>query len=196
MSFRVLLVTAGMWLASFHSAIAFPQYADWISEKSGKPIDCAYCHVNAEGPQGGGPGQIGSLSDVQLAKLRTPESPILNAFGQSLIKHLGYEGVAQGLTDPAGVAQKMKAFDMDGDGISDGDEMLYGTLPSDSLSAPPQLVWQKRLEKHMPFVLLVGGCGVAGAIALFMLSKKLAKPDVTETDDSANTSDDASGTSL
>jgi hypothetical protein len=187
---RAMFFMTMLWVGTLCPSVAFPQYADWITEKSGRQVDCAYCHINAEGPQGTGPGQIGSIKDDDLPKLRTAESPILNAFGKSIIKHVGYAGVAEGMMDPSSVAQKLKAFDMDGDGISDGVEMEFATLPSDPLSAPPHLLWQKRLEKNMPFVLLIGVCGIAGAIALFMLSKHLSKTDAAKTTEST-TPDDA-----
>src|SRR4029453_445845 len=81
------------------SGLAYPQYAEWISKKARFEANCAYCHANGQGPSGSGSGQTGSLSDADRAKQHTAESPIVNEFGKSLIAHLTYGKIIQGMND-------------------------------------------------------------------------------------------------
>lgn len=164
----VLFLTAG-------GALAYPQYAEWISKKAGFQANCAYCHVNRDGPTGAGAGQTGSLTKRELARLHTPDSPIVNHFGKSLISHLGYARVAQGVTDPESVAREMQDYDLDGDGIADGIEMQHGTLADNPTSAPPSLVWQVRLRRNMGFVATVAIASLIGAIGCFGLARALKR---------------------
>lgn len=150
---------------------AFPQYAQWISKHSGSQVDCAYCHINASGPLGSGQGQEASLSKEELAKMHTADSPVLNDFGKSLIRREGLDKVMANIATPEVIVADMKAYDLDGDGISDGAEMEHGTLADDPLSAPPSMVWQVRLRRDLPFVLLVLGGAGAAALGLVKLAR-------------------------
>jgi len=163
-------ISTSLWLVTTCSASAYPPYAEWISKKAGFQANCAYCHLNSQGPIGSGPGQTGSLSDLSRSQLHTGESPIMNEFGKSLIAHLGTDKIVQGMNDPAEIAEAMNAYDLDGDGVSDGIEMAHGTLANDPNSAPPGLIWQGRLRKNAGFVATVAIASVVGAIGCFGLS--------------------------
>ena len=152
---------------------AFPQFQQWISKKAGFEVDCSYCHLNSGGPMGDGSGQEGSLTDDEKSKLHTKDSPVLNEFGRQLIGKLGYDRVVSGVSDPGLVANAMKVYDLDGDGVSDGAEMEHGSLPDDPLSAPPQLAWFHRLSAHLPFILTVTLSGFAAAAGLIGLATLL-----------------------
>lgn len=154
-------------------AWCFPPYAKWISKHSKTQVDCSYCHLNSQGPTGSGPGQLGSLTEEQKTKLDTAESPILNSFGQSIIKRLGYQSVIDDVGDPQKLADALKSSDLDGDGISDGVEMEHGTLANDPESAPWELIWKVRLQRNCGFLLTVLISGCLTVIGLIGLSKRL-----------------------
>jgi hypothetical protein len=129
--------------------------------------------MNSQGPTGSGVGQLGSLSEEQKTKLDTADSPILNSFGQSIIKRLGYQAVVDNVADPAKLADALKSSDLDGDGIADGVEMEHGTLANDPESAPWDLVWKVRLQRNIGFVLAILVSGLLAFVGLIGLSKKL-----------------------
>lgn len=160
------------------AAWSFPPFEKWISEKSGFQTDCAYCHVNSAGPTGNGFGQLGRLDERQSASLHTADSAILNSFGQHLLKTLTYEKVLSSVSDPVVLALQMKSYDLDGDGVSDGDEMEHGTLANDPLSAPPELVWKERLRRNQAFVATLAFSAILGAIGLWVLSTKMESTDL------------------
>jgi hypothetical protein len=170
-----VLPAACAWFLTAGGASAYPQYAEWISKKAGFQANCAYCHINRDGPTGSGRGQTGSLTKRELAGLHTPDSPIVNDFGRSLIAHLGYAKVVQGITDPESVAREMRGYDLDGDGIADDIEMQHGTLADDPASAPPSLIWQVRLRRNMGFVATVAIASMVGAIGCFGLARALKR---------------------
>jgi hypothetical protein len=160
--------TTGAW--------SFPQYADWISKRSGHEVNCSYCHLNPHGPIGNDFGQEGTFDEKDLEKtLHTPKSLVLNSFGRSIIKHLGYHDVVVGITNPAGLAEIMKVYDLDGDGISDGVEMEYGTAPNDPLSAPPNLIWKVLLDRNQNLVIPIALCGLFGMLGFFGLARALKR---------------------
>lgn len=171
----------GLWLLSpfLHSpeAIAFPQYAEWISKKSKVQVNCAYCHINPLGPRGNEVGQLGSFNEKQIEKMHTVDSPVLNSFGKSLISKVGYMGVVQHVVKPEELAQLMTKYDLDKDGVSDGVEMSYGTLANDDQSAPPGLIWQVRPERNWQFIAMLCLAALCLFVSLFGLanSKALTK---------------------
>jgi hypothetical protein len=152
------------------AAHAFPPFERWISQKAGFQTDCAYCHVNPAGPSGHGVGQEGRLDERQKQHLHSADSPILNSFGQHLLKTLSYDKVVSSVSDPGSLAVQMKGYDLDGDGVSDGEEMEHGTLAYDPLSAPPALVWMERLKQNWSFVVTLAVSSLAGAAGLFFLA--------------------------
>lgn len=160
------------------AAHSFPPFEKWISQKAGFQTDCAYCHVNGAGPTGNGFGQLGSLDQHQNASLHTADSAILNSFGQHILKTLSYERVVSCVSNPGALASQMKRYDLDGDGVSDGDEMDHGTLANDPLSAPPELVWMERLRRNQAFVAELAFSAILGAIGLWVLSTKMESTDL------------------
>ena len=129
------------------NAFAFNEFQSFIEQKSKKQLNCAYCHLHTNGPEGNGAGQLGSLSEEEKqltaynqflkANKEFVNSPILNEFGNYLVKQLGYETIAEAEADPNIIVEKLKDFDLDKDGISDSEEFLDGTLPNDSLDGNP-----------------------------------------------------------
>ncbi len=193
-SICLFLTAVFLLFGTIGSAGAYPQYAKWISKKAGFEANCAYCHSNSQGPTGSGPGQSGSLSEDARTKLHTAESLILNEFGKSLIARLGHGRVLQGMSNPEEIAEAMKAFDLDDDGISDGVEMTHGTLADDPNSAPPSLIWQVRLRRSAGFVSTVAIASIIGAIGCFGLAntyrrRRLAAITQPENEPEEETSD-------
>ena len=136
-----------VFLFSINSAYAFSEFQSFIESKSKKQLNCAYCHSNVNGPEGKEKGQLDSLSEEEKqftaynqflkANKELVNSPILNEFGNYLVKKLGYETIVQAQEDPNIIVEKLKDFDLDKDGISDSEEFLDGTLSNDSLDGNP-----------------------------------------------------------
>ena len=85
-------------------AMAHPEYLQYFKKESGRPINCAMCHINPEGPEGVGPGQIGSLDAAgkkMLARARKARpgdnitNPILNPFGNEILNAIGHDKLVE-----------------------------------------------------------------------------------------------------
>lgn len=124
-------------------ALAFNEFQSFIELKSKKQLNCAYCHSHTNGPNGSETGQLGSLSEdkKQLtaynqflnSNKELANSPILNEFGNYLVKNIDYEKITNAQNDPELLVNELKDSDLDHDGISDAKELLDGTLPNDPL---------------------------------------------------------------
>ncbi len=88
---------------------AYPEYQKFSQQRSGRSVDCAMCHLDADGPYGTKPGQVGGLSASELevltkarnanaAKTRV-QSPILNAFGNEILDELGGQRIRELVKD-------------------------------------------------------------------------------------------------
>lgn len=140
------------------SAIAFNDFQVYIEQKSKKQLNCAYCHKNPSGPEGNEPGQRDSLSEEQKqltaynqflnTNKESVNSPILNKFGNYLVKNLGYESIVSAQNDPNTIVEKLKNSDLDQDGIKDSQELLDGTLPGDPLDGNPFKLFTSNLKRH------------------------------------------------
>lgn len=121
------------------TAHAYPEFEQAIEKSAGRTIDCALCHVHPDGPEGMHPGQIGALSAAEfqaLNRARTAfepggkvDSPILNRFGDHLVEALGKKELVRLRANPLAIAPALGDSDLDGDGVSDGGELLDGTHP-------------------------------------------------------------------
>ncbi|MGA7617464.1 MAG: hypothetical protein WBX15_20050 [Thermoanaerobaculia bacterium] len=164
-----LLVSANAW--------AYPEFQTWISKHSGHSVDCAMCHVNPEGPEGLGEGQIRGLDRQELERLNDAraafqpgiriDSPILNEFGNRIIERLGRKEFLEiRVTDPGRLVAKYGfESDLDGDGIPDAQEYLDGTLPIDPRSGDPWLLFAHNLGRRwldLLMVILATLCGLFG----------------------------------
>ncbi|TNF37554.1 MAG: hypothetical protein EP329_02885 [Deltaproteobacteria bacterium] len=139
---RARLATISLTLALLPlagPAHAHPEFEKAIEARSGRTIDCAFCHAHPDGPEGVHAGQIGALSpaDMQaLNRARTAfepgtevDSPILNDFGDHLVTALGKKRLVALRQAPLKMVDELGDSDLDGDGISDAQEMLDGTHP-------------------------------------------------------------------
>ncbi len=188
------LITAFVLLAA-PSLHAYPEFRAFIVQHSGRPVDCAMCHVSHDGPQGTGPGQIGSLTPAGLEALgraRTAfapgskaENPILNAFGNHIIQSIGLTKFRELRLMPAELAKVLPPdSDLDGDGISDVQEYLDGTSPVDKDSGLPWLLFKNNFKRNLSEIFLTLAATAAGLYGLSHLLRGFAKAtEVTSEDE-------------
>lgn len=140
-------------------AFAYPAFQRFSEKNSGRTVNCAMCHVNPQGPSGTGYGQLLSLTADELAKVDAArdaakpgvsvDSPIMNRFGNHIISTLGMETVNDAIGAPELLAKALgDKSDLDGDGISDGQEFLAGTDPLDKFNGEPKLLFFINLSRH------------------------------------------------
>ena len=164
----VLLATSGTIQLPAH-----PEFQQFIVKHSGRPVNCAFCHANADGPEGAGLGQIGHLTAAEQAELvraRTTfepgaklNSPILNAFGNHIINRLGKRKFLELRLAPAQLAETLpKDSDLDGDGIPDVKEFLAGTHPLISSDGNPWLLFRANFRRNLTPIALTLAATVAG----------------------------------
>jgi hypothetical protein len=167
-------------LALFVAAPALhanPEFHRFIVKNSGRSIDCAFCHVNRDGPEGTGPGQIGHLTPAELEKLgraraalapnMKAESPILNAFGNHIINSIGKQKFIEIRLAPEQLSRALpKDCDLDHDGIPDAQEYLDGTHPLMKSDGRPWLLFKNNFRANLTQILLAFGATVIGLFGL------------------------------
>jgi hypothetical protein len=155
------------WMFLFcASAFAYPEFQAFIKKNSGRPVDCAFCHVNPNGPEGNGPGQLGSLTPDEFTRLNRAraafepgqlvDSPILNAFGNRILKDVGKKKFLEIKQHPADLAVALgPTVDLDGDGIPDSQEFLDGTHPLKNTDGDPGRLFVANLTKNRVQIILL-----------------------------------------
>lgn len=147
------------------SAQCYPQFQMFVEKHSGRTVNCALCHVNDSGPTGNEYGQIGDLNAEELIRLNQAraamepgvnvDSPILNEFGNHIIKTLGRKKFLQMISDPSQLAIALgNKSDIDGDGISDSREYMDGTNPMNKFHGDPWLLFINNLSRYKLHVIL------------------------------------------
>lgn len=145
---------------------AYPDFQAFIKKNSGRSVDCAFCHVNSNGPEGNGPGQLGSLTPEEFDRLnfargafdpgRNVNSPILNAFGNRIIHELGKKKFLEIKNNPVGLAKALDPkVDLDGDGIPDVQEFLDGTHPLKNTDGNPWWLFWANFQKNRMHIFLL-----------------------------------------
>jgi hypothetical protein len=140
-------------------AVAYPEFQAFAEKKSGRAVDCAMCHVNEHGPVGDEDGQIGRLSPEELQSLNEARgamepgtnvtNPILNEFGNALVKSIGMKKVLEAKSAPEKLPQFLgNSQDTDHDGIPDGTEFLNGTDPANPFHGDPWKLLVNNLAKY------------------------------------------------
>jgi hypothetical protein len=146
-------------------AFCYPPYQAFVEKHSGRTVNCALCHINDSGPAGNGPGQLGGLNQEQLTRLneeraamapgKDVNSPILNRFGNQIIRTLGRAKFLQTMADPGQLAVALgDKSDLDGDGIPDSREYLDGTDPLNKFHGDPWLLFTINLNRYKIHILL------------------------------------------
>ncbi len=144
---------------------AYPEYQQFVEKNSHRTVNCAMCHVNENGPVGNEHGQVGALDKDQLMRLNkaraalTPgqqvDSPILNKFGNQIIKAIGKKEFLDCKKDPAKLAELLgESSDLDEDGISDAKEYLDGTDPLNKFHGDPAKLFVINLNSNKLHVIL------------------------------------------
>jgi len=121
------------------NALAHPEYLQYFKKESGRPINCAMCHKDPEGPEGVKPDQIGGLSKedkklLELARKAKPGdniiNPILNPFGNEILNTIGHDKLVELEKDPGAIPGLLsRTSDLDHNGIPDYQKLLNGTDP-------------------------------------------------------------------
>jgi len=172
--------TALAALAFGGTAHAYPEFQKYVSQKSGRTVNCAMCHMHSDGPEGAAPGQIGHLTmgeQAELGRARAAfephanvKSPILNAFGNHIINSLGKKQFLELRVTPSELANKLpKDSDLDGDGITDVDEYLTGTHPLIKSDGLPWLLFKANLAANLGQIVLMLAATVLGLWGLHHL---------------------------
>lgn len=139
-------------------AVAYPEFQFFVEKNSGRTVNCAMCHTNPDGPVGDGEGQLGSFNEKQLAEVNKARSaidpgvdvnsPIMNEFGNRIIKTIGMKKVLEAKTNPKLLAESLgNKSDLDNDGIPDAQEYLDGTHPVNKFHGDPKLLLVANLER-------------------------------------------------
>ncbi len=163
------------------SVEAYPEFQKFSQTNSGRTVNCAMCHTHPDGPNGGAFGQIGSLTPAQMEKLnqarsafepgKQVESPILNAFGNHIIKTVGKTRFLEYRSRPAELANALgTTSDLDGDGVADSREYLEGTHPLNSMNGNPRLLFMHNFVRYR---LHVGLIFIATIITIYGLANIL-----------------------
>jgi cytochrome c553 len=160
-----LIATASMALFSGSGAMAFPEYQQFVEKHSGRTANCSMCHTNDSGPTGNDAGQIGSLTEAKLKQLNEAraafepgqdvDNPILNKFGNAIVKKIGMKNVLQYRSDPEKLATALGGKDdLDGDGIADSREFLDGTDPLNASHGDPWLLFVHNFSRYRVHIAL------------------------------------------
>lgn len=156
---------------------AHHEFQVFVQAHSGRPVNCALCHTSADGPEGSGPGQIGSLDEAERERLNRAraafdpspvvDSPILNEFGNSIVARLGKRRVLELRSKPEALATELgDASDLDSDGIPDSREYLEGTHPLMRHHGDPWSLFTHELRANAFHVVMLG---VATIVTLYGL---------------------------
>ncbi len=146
-------------------AFSYPEYQAFAEKHSGRTVDCAMCHVNAAGPVGNGSGQVSTLNEEQMRRLGRAraamepgveiDSPILNKFGNQIIKAIGRKKFMEVKGNPEELAKLLgDKSDLDDDGIPDSQEYLDGTHPLNKLHGDPVKLFWINLNRYKVHVIL------------------------------------------
>jgi hypothetical protein len=120
------------------------------------------CHTHGNGPVGTESGQVGGLTPEQMKKLLAArkamepgtevDSPILNKFGNEILKVVGRKKFLEMRSDPAKLADALGQSDLDEDGIADGKEFAQGTDALNPHHGDPWSLFLQNLQKYAPHV--------------------------------------------
>lgn len=161
------------------TAMAHPEYLQYFKKESGRAIDCAMCHVNPEGPEGVGPGQIGSLDArgktmLGLARRAKPgdniKNPVLNEFGNEILNTIGHDKLVELEQNPGAITGLLsKTSDLDHDGIPDYQELLDGTDPLNPHDGIPWKLFIHNFIKYRFQIMMITLATISGVFGLYYM---------------------------
>lgn len=171
-SLYLLSLTFALGFASL-PASAYPEFQAFIVKNSGRAVNCAMCHAHPDGPDGAAPGQIGRLTAAEQERLGRAraafepgapvDSPILNSFGNHILKSLGKKKILELRLSPNQLAEALpKDSDLDNDGIPDYREYLDGTHPVNRHDGRPWLLFKNNFTRNLPSIFLTLTATIAG----------------------------------
>lgn len=177
MNFRIALLIFLAVASVPHHIMAYPEFQAFIAKSSGRTVNCAMCHANSDGPEGTAPGQIGHLNASELDRLgraraallpgQDVNSPILNAFGNHIIKSIGKEKFVELKVSPGHLAEVLpQDSDLDHDGIPDVREYLDGTLPVNHNDGNPGLLLRHNFRANFLPIILTLAATILGVWGL------------------------------
>jgi hypothetical protein len=147
------------------TAWAYPEFQKASQARSGRAVNCAMCHEHPDGPDGAAFGQIGALSQDELARLNRArgafepgqevDSPILNAFGDEIIRSVGKRRFLEMRSRPEDLGAALGTSDLDGDGIADGREYLDGTHPLKRTNGDPWLLFFNNVRRNVFHIVMI-----------------------------------------
>ena len=167
------------------TAFAYPEFQAQVTKSSGRSVNCALCHAHPDGPDGAGYGQIGRLTAEEMERLNHARkaiepgaeihSPILNEFGNHLVRALGMRRILEMKVTPAELAHAIDpASDLDRDGIPDAVELRDGTHPLKKEDGRPWLLFAHNFRTNLSTIALTAAATVAGLYGLIHLLRGFA----------------------
>lgn len=163
------------------TAAAYPEFQQFVQQRSGRAVNCAMCHTSSDGPDGAAFGQIGSLTPAEIGRLNQAraafepgqdvDSPILNGFGNHIVRTVGKTRLLDLRNRPEDLAAALgSASDLDGDGIADAREYLEGTHPLKKTDGSPWLLFVNNLARYRFHVVMIV---IATALTIYGLASLL-----------------------
>jgi hypothetical protein len=162
---KVVLVAFFAVIVTCLPVQSYPEFQTYSEKHSGRTVDCAMCHANPDGPIGNGTGQLGGLSADDIAKVNQArvamnpgfevDSPILNKFGDLIVKAVGAKRIIELRSDPSKLPAALgDKSDLDGDGIPDSREYIDGTDPLNKFHGDPALLFLNNFKLYKWHILL------------------------------------------
>jgi len=167
-----------LFISCFFSsmAMAHPEYLQYFKKESGRPINCAMCHKDPEGPEGVRPDQIGGLSKEekkQLDRARKANpgdniiNPILNPFGNEILNAIGHDKLVLLEQDPGEIPKLLsKTSDLSHNGIPDYQKLLDGTDPLNPYDGLPWKLFIINFKKNLFQIVMTILATIAGVYGL------------------------------
>lgn len=161
----ITLAAMTVFCLSCSAVHSYPEFQQFVEKNSPRTANCAMCHSNANGPVGEEEGQISKLTPEELKHLskaraalepgQDVDSPILNRYGNEIIKSIGKRKFVELKADPGKLPELMgDKSDLDDDGISDSREFLDGTDPLNNSHGDPVKLFWINLNRHKVHVIL------------------------------------------
>lgn len=181
-------------------AAAYPEFQRDLVQRTGRPVNCAFCHTHADGPEGTGFGQLGRLTPAEfeaLGRARAAfepgagvQNPILNAFGNHIVNSIGKRAVTELKLAPDQLATGLPPDgDLDHDGIPDAREYREGTHPLLHGDGNPWILFRHRFERNLGQIALTLAATVLGLYGLRHLLVSVAATARLHTDDDEHRED-------